>query len=413
MCGKPARADDRCCRRRSACPSQWDPAKGEYEDWHASGRVVVCRPEPCSCRCSARLPVGKWTARPRRRGAGGLGRLGLIAGPTRPWRSWTIADLCRGRVAKPAKRFRAGLTVLGAGRERGPLRALGASSSDQIRLAGKLKEPPTHLRSGADRRLQASWTERASRIRTVRAGGVPKRGRHRGRERVSFRAQQRAFPPVQGIGGLARPSERRDQRASGKDQGRRHGHPERPEGAEQRHRAGRQGHSGGLAQVGPGAASGQPSGGQARPGDGHHARPPEHHQARATWTDCRTSSARGWRRVQQEQAAWRGAAEAVTRRVLLDLLCPPRRAATRHAFFGRRSRPERKTYSPHGGRALEPGDVVKVESKGRPAPCADDGHTGDGRRADGSQPVSAASGAGGQAVNSLGGGTPARSYVQI
>ena len=163
---------------------QWDPAKGEYEDWQAlGGEFVVSQAGTVQLPVLGAVPVGKLDgAGLAAEVAGRLqARLGLIA---RPDTTVEIVDYppiyVVGDVAKPGEyRFRAGITVLQAlAVSGGPLRALGASSSDQIRLAGELKDAGNLILRSRVRiaRLQAELDGAAEPdFRTVQAGdGVPK-----------------------------------------------------------------------------------------------------------------------------------------------------------------------------------------------------------------------------------------------
>ena len=179
---------------------QWDPAKGEYEDWQAlGGEFVVSQAGTVQLPVLGAVPVGKLDgAGLAAEVAGRLqARLGLIA---RPDTTVEIVDYppiyVVGDVTKPGEyRFRAGITVLQAlAVSGGPLRALGASSSDQIRLAGELKDAGNLILRSRVRiaRLQAELDGAAEPdFRTVQAGdGVPKAVADIvARERVIFSAR--------------------------------------------------------------------------------------------------------------------------------------------------------------------------------------------------------------------------------
>lgn len=179
---------------------QWDPAKGEYEDWQAlGGEFVVSQAGTVQLPVLGAVPVGKLDgAGLAAEVAGRLqARLGLIA---RPDTTVEIVDYppiyVVGDVTKPGEyRFRAGITVLQAlAVSGGPLRALGASSSDQIRLAGELKEAGNLILRSRVRiaRLQAELDGAAEPdFRAAQAGdGVPKAVADIvARERVIFSAR--------------------------------------------------------------------------------------------------------------------------------------------------------------------------------------------------------------------------------
>jgi len=203
LLASPARADDARLlpqTRIKLSVLQWDPAKGEYEDWQAlGGEFVVSQAGTVQLPVLGAVPVGKLDgAGLAAEVAGRLqARLGLIA---RPDTTVEIVDYppiyVVGDVAKPGEyRFRAGITVLQAlAVSGGPLRALGASSSDQIRLAGELKEAGNLILRSRVRiaRLQAELDGAGEPdFRTVQAGdGVPKAVADIvARERVIFSAR--------------------------------------------------------------------------------------------------------------------------------------------------------------------------------------------------------------------------------
>ena len=203
LLASPARADDARLlpqTRIKLSVLQWDPAKGEYEDWQAlGGEFVVSQAGTVQLPVLGAVPVGKLDgAGLAAEVAGRLqARLGLIA---RPDTTVEIVDYppiyVVGDVAKPGEyRFRAGITVLQAlAVSGGPLRALGASSSDQIRLAGELKDAGNLILRSRVRiaRLQAELDGAAEPdFRTVQAGdGVPKAVADIvARERVIFSAR--------------------------------------------------------------------------------------------------------------------------------------------------------------------------------------------------------------------------------
>ena len=179
---------------------QWDPAKGEYEDWQAlGGEFVVSQAGTVQLPVLGAVPVGKLDgAGLAAEVAGRLqARLGLIA---RPDTTVEIVDYppiyVVGDVTKPGEyRFRDGITVLQAlAVSGGPLRALGASSSDQIRLAGELKDAGNLILRSRVRiaRLQAELDGAAEPdFRAVQAGdtGPGAVAEIVARERVIFSAR--------------------------------------------------------------------------------------------------------------------------------------------------------------------------------------------------------------------------------